>query len=89
MRIDAAGSADVQDLVVLYPAPGVSSGQLPPYLYGAWCDRAQLDRALRNHAGVDWSAAPSGQFEFDDDGACAEVWHLRPQAVRDRDAAGS
>lgn|GEM_PF-3842552 len=64
-------------LVVLYPAPGVSSGQLPAELHERWCYReALLDQLSRRPP---WTAAPTGRYRTrETDGARGEVWAVRP-----------
>lgn len=72
------------DYVVLRPAPGISSASIGDYWFGRWLDLAHVPvvdgRRVAAMGIAQWTARPSGRFEYRDDGACAEVWEMGPDA---------
>lgn len=77
--------SDDPDYVVIRPAPDLPPGFLPSRWDGLWLDRSTMESVAGYRPGdaaaKGWGegvAVPTGQFEYREDGAVAEVWEVRP-----------
>jgi hypothetical protein len=73
---------DWPDYIVVRPAPDLPPGFLPESLDGRWFDTSHLHMATSAEAlalAGGAVAVPTGRLEQRDDGACAEVYEVRPR----------
>lgn len=80
-------SDKIPDYVVLRAGPDLPEGWMPDHLEGRWYDRNKVPFGAPNPDAPDAPpgaskttavAEPTGLLEVRDDGAVAEVWHVRP-----------
>lgn len=66
------------DYVVLRSAPGLPEGFLPEGFEGLWFDMSQIPARKEEMTAFGATTIATGQFEFREDGAVAEVFEVQP-----------